>query len=81
MRKVNKLVGTIDSDTLFAAGVQQVVAEKRARPTNYRDYELAAILRKESALAKETPEKPNQQIVNALDIFEPFFKASFFKHA
>jgi hypothetical protein len=54
MRRANHKSSAINPLGLFAQGVESIIAEKMAHPTQYRDEELKAIIRKEQHVEKGT---------------------------
>jgi hypothetical protein len=58
MRKMNKFVGHIHRNVLFAQGVKRIVYEKEVYPTDYRDYELDSMQRKEKVMNSLSRNRP-----------------------
>ena len=72
MRKINKLVGHVDRDVLFTQGVKRIIDEHARCPTNYRDYELDAMLRKEQALASFSQKRSRSFSAHIADVLNVF---------
>ncbi|MFT5276213.1 MAG: hypothetical protein ACI9J2_002757, partial [Saprospiraceae bacterium] len=52
MRKVRSAFSTANPAVMFAQGVEQIISDKIDNPTNYHDYELNEMLRKEQCINK-----------------------------
>ena len=58
------------SENTFDQGIQQIIRDKVARPTDYRDYELNAIVRKEQFEATRIPQKTPERGYSVSDLMQ-----------
>ena len=67
MRRVRN---NISNENTFEQGIQQIIREKVARPTDYRDYELKAILHKEQFVSEEVFESVRGREYSVSDLMQ-----------
>jgi hypothetical protein len=70
MRNVRSGSNTTNPLALFAAGVEQTVREKIYSPTDYKDYELDAMARKEQSKVIAEPKFLTKLGFHVVDIFK-----------
>lgn len=68
--KMRRVRNNTSSENTFNQGVEQIIREKVARPTEYRDYELNAILHKEQFVSEEISESARGRGYSVNDLMQ-----------